>query len=974
MSTRREFLQKAGSGLVVAGAGWFVADAGAAPGGAQPIGSPAGGTNRLPPEPPLPPTPTPTPTATVTSDLSDADLWDGASGVSPTYFNVGALLPWENKGGDWSDALGVPQGSTAFSTGVSGKVGPFAIDATALVQWLQQNSERGIFLKETRGSASVATRTNPDATQRPFLTIVDATGAATNFPCLASAVMNPSTSSPVTGDSLSVGQGCALLLEFDLDSAPAQIAKATLTLTITKSYSVALQLDAFALRRPKIFDGGTPVPGLAAKYTGDAGINADPDVYFATSLDATGLAEYFVGAKLEPDATFGTDPDLGIPALGTEYHVGEFAPFLAVPGHTWSRKSKLGLGVNPHNGLLIRDETPYTQYFALQHPQTPTELYFRYYLKLKAGYQCAVEGKKLPGLAGRYGKWVGTSDTFGYYNPTAGNGGSPTKGTYSMTDGFSGWSMRHHAYSAPTETTNPLWSLIPLNYYAYHAAMTGYYGDFWRWGNKDTGYVNIEMDRWYCLEHYVKVNDVAAPFDSLGNGTGVANGVVRGWIDGVLVFEKTDAVLRKNRAIKVDEVWLDHYHGGTTPAEAEHPLQMAALVVAKSYIGPMQLAATATGLLAGAPAWLNGVAVNEWCAIPGTALSAGTDLSAQIAAGLTDTSLKSIGFGHPRRGIMDFSGGTLKSSGSEMLIFGGGGAGAWAGNDVRGLRLEDNVPRWHTVVNPAPSSAVWPKGASAPTAYMKDGTPNARHSYWQPQFVDSTDTFMTFGCANEWQMDAIETNDVNSVPLHGAWKPAGSHPDIPAKRGYDGSWVCRHPATGQIYAATQFTVQRFDPAANAWQMVVNHGGSAGVDRGVGAIDPLRNILLRIGSAKSDTVHNAPVTIDLATGAWTDAAFSGPFASAIATYTYSVGLVYDIVLKKFLLFQDDGFIYTITFVSKSEWSVDCLALTGISPVAGASGVHSGGPCAVWGRMQYVPNLRGVCIIQAYNKPAYFVRTA
>ncbi len=90
--------------------------------------------------------------------------------------------------------------------------------------------------------------------------------------------------------------------------------------------------------------------------------------------------------------------------------------------------------------------------------------------------------------------------------------------------------------------------------------------------------------------------------------------------------------------------------------------------------------------------------------------------------------------------------------------------------------------------------------------------------------------------------------------------------------------------------------------------------------------------------------------------------------------YAAGFVYDSGLDKFLLFQDDGFIYTITYVSKSEWSVDRLALAGTSPVVGASSIHSGGPCAIWGRMQYVPKLRGVCIIQAYNKPAYFVKTA
>ena len=70
-----------------------------------------------------------------------------------------------------------------------------------------------------------------------------------------------------------------------------------------------LKLLAFALRSAKLFDGGTPLLGLAAKYTGDAGILADPNVYFATYFDATGLTNYFPDAKLEPDSTFAPDPD-----------------------------------------------------------------------------------------------------------------------------------------------------------------------------------------------------------------------------------------------------------------------------------------------------------------------------------------------------------------------------------------------------------------------------------------------------------------------------------------------------------------------------------------------------------------------------------------------------------------------------------------------------------------------------------------
>jgi hypothetical protein len=59
------------------------------------------------------------------------------------------------------------------------------------------------------------------------------------------------------------------------------------------------------------------------------------------------------------------------------------------------------------------------------------------------------------------------------------------------------------------------------------------------------------------------------------------------------------------------------------------------------------------------------------------------------------------------------------------------------------------------------------------------------------------------------------------------------------------------------------------------------------------------------------------------------------------------------------------------VSAADWSVDRMALKGTAPDA----MHSAGPGlpAIWGRMQYVPTLDGVCIIQAYDRPAYFVKT-
>ena len=66
----------------------------------------------------------------------------------------------------------------------------------------------------------------------------------------------------------------------------------------------------------------------------------------------------------------------------------------------------------------------------------------------------------------------------------------------------------------------------------------------------------------------------------------VANGIVRGWLDGLLVYEKTDAVLRQHPAIKIDDVWLDHTHGNPGSAEAGH-VRDGGTRVANAYVGPM---------------------------------------------------------------------------------------------------------------------------------------------------------------------------------------------------------------------------------------------------------------------------------------------------------------------------------------------------------------------------------------------------
>ena len=93
------------------------------------------------------------------------------------------------------------------------------------------------------------------------------------------------------------------------------------------------------------------------------------------------------------------------------------------------------------------------------------------------------------------------------------------------------------------------------------------------------------------------------------------------------------------------------------------------------------------------------------------------------------------------------------------------------------------------------------------------------------------------------------------------------------------------------------------------------------------------------------------TADLAVNTWTAATLSGPYASAITVLRNGCPMVYDPGIDKFLLFIDDGYMYTLTRVSNSSYSVDRLALSGTPPVEGASTVAGSTPAAIWSRMWF-----------------------
>ncbi len=178
--------------------------------------------------------------------------------------------------------------------------------------------------------------------------------------------------------------------------------------------------------------------------------------------------------------------------------------------------------------------------------EEPEEIYFRYYLRFGDDWDPR-QGGKLPGIDGTYGR--------------AGWGGRPS-------DGRNGWSARGLFDGQKNGKT-------PIGFYCYHADMKGRYGSHWVWDRQQRGF--LENNRWYCIEQQVKMNT-----------PGQNDGILRGWVDGQLAFERTDVRMRDVADLKIESIWINLYHGGTWVAQSEDHLYLDNIVIARGYVGPLQ--------------------------------------------------------------------------------------------------------------------------------------------------------------------------------------------------------------------------------------------------------------------------------------------------------------------------------------------------------------------------------------------------
>ncbi|PAY18914.1 hypothetical protein CKO51_13870 [Rhodopirellula sp. SM50] len=473
-----------------------------------------------------------------------ADWVEGSStqndGANREHYNRAAILPWNHFMGDWRDANDTAQGDVAYAvTEVIDDDTRKSVrwDVTMLVkQWTaQEYPNQGLFLRVTdgRGRIVFASRESPETSLRPALEVIGEGGTIT-LAASADTYLTASTyRSQGRAEQMRVSAAPEhVLIRFDLDELDqlGAIDEASLVLQSTHQYGSA-RIGVFRCRQGHDEPATQPVLGLAAKYKDDQGISADPDVIFATGFERDDWQDEWTVAE----------PKDKIDTIAADTN---FQRFEALQGR--ALRSRIA------KGALTALNTTYQ--FGQETGAEPDEIYFRYYLRLGDDWNQTLQGGKMPGISGTYGRggWGGRK-----------------------SDGINGWSARG-LFRMTVPRGNPLGGTTPVGFYCYHADMEGSYGTNWIWNKDYRGY--LERNRWYAIEQYCRLNT-----------PGEKDGVLKAWVDGRLAFEKTDIRFRLTDELSIEQVWMNIYHGGKLASPHDQHVFIDNVVIAKDYIGPMTI-------------------------------------------------------------------------------------------------------------------------------------------------------------------------------------------------------------------------------------------------------------------------------------------------------------------------------------------------------------------------------------------------
>lgn len=332
--------------------------------------------------------------------------------------------------------------------------------------------------------------------------------------------------------------------------------------------------------------------------------------------------------------------------------------------------------------------------------------------------------------------------------------------------------------NAPSHLGNPPATVSPLG--------SGTYDVLWDGGNYGTeqtlrmglGVHNkvahmFELGKWYCLESYVKMNSIdLSVTDANGNGRAINDGIMRYWIDGALVGERTTMAWRLHPDLGLEGSWFIMYHGGVAgPIDPEtgqptgHPnaemhYRLNNYVCSTEYIGPhptrnyptgvnppeevpagsADLSAFATAIgLAAAPlnSWIDtGINAKGAWAVKSMVDGGRYATREEVEPGPADVG----NFNAVATDTLVNSNGAAWFPTKNQFFWRGGGHGGWMGGEIYWMDVA--TMKMGRLTNP-PAMERNPASASGYGWLNTDGSPVSYHTYNGIVAVEELDSFFT---------------------------------------------------------------------------------------------------------------------------------------------------------------------------------------------------------------------------------------
>lgn len=342
------------------------------------------------------------------------------------------------------------------------------------------------------------------------------------------------------------------------------------------------------------------------------------------------------------------------------------------------------------------------------------------------------------------------------------------------------------------------------------------------------------------------------------------------------------------------------------------------------------------------PAWLLGVAVDQWVEVPNSSMSVVP--TGMVAVGTTPS------------GRMDAWNGYAIHD-RDVYSVRQGGHGDYYGNEVLRFNLGSDTPTWMMIKDSTPDPAVVTDNQSRYT----DGTPAAVHGYYTQRYVAARNWVLSVG-TTAMSLQGGTNNDCVVYDIStNAYLPVGTVPDATPSL-LPGFGVFDDPVTEDIFHVGAYTVNRWNQVSNTWTFNVgslehNYGFPS-----TACTDTNRRRAVILSDSPGATQS---YLFDIVSGNTTPITFGDD--PGFATGDHGYGMTFCPPRDRFYVMVGNmaaaGDLYE---VNPETFVISPMVTTG----AGAMPATAGN--GVWGRFTYVPSLGGIIYFPRYVANAWFLR--